>query len=120
CVDNPGAWPQVNYESRSWDLVVAAYGQSKTTLRRHRGSYMAAVPALIADLPLELANDVRLAAQEASQELTRFDAEMYANGELAPLTAVLLRTESASSSRIENLTSGARQIAAAALGAPSA
>lgn len=119
-MDNPGAWPPVNYESRDWDLGAAAYGQSKTTLRRHRGPYLAAVPATIADRPLELANDVRMAAQEASQELTRFDAEIYANGELAPLTAVLLRTESASSSQIENLTSGARQIATASLGAPAA
>lgn len=56
-------------------------------------------------------------ASEAAAELARFDAEHF-SGELAPLSAVLLRTESASSSQIENLTSGARQIAIAALGEP--
>jgi len=60
--------------------------------------------------------EARLAAAESAEELARFDAEQSANKELAPLTAVLLRSESASSSQIENLTSGARQVAVATLG----
>jgi len=40
--------------------------------------------------------------------------------DFGPLAAVLLRTESASSSRIERLTAGARQIAIADLGEPAA
>lgn len=53
--------------------------------------------------------------EDATQELTRFDAE--ASTLVAPFTSILLRTESASSSQIENLTSSAKQIALAELGA---
>ncbi|WP_228821474.1 Fic family protein [Nocardia cyriacigeorgica] len=55
------------------------------------------------------------AADEASIEIARFDAESGAR--LAPFGAILLRSESTSSSRIENLTSGAKAIALAELGA---
>jgi Fic family protein len=48
-------------------------------------------------------------AESASYEITRFDAEL--GGEIAPLAAVLLRSESAASSQIENLTASARAIA---------
>jgi Fic family protein len=58
--------------------------------------------------------ETRLLSEEAAQEIARFDAEQ--TGEIGPLTAVLLRSEAASSSQIENLTSGARAIAVAALG----
>ena len=51
---------------------------------------------------------------EASVEIARFDAEVGA--ELAPFAAVLLRSESASSSMIENLSSGAKAIVLAELG----
>ena len=53
-------------------------------------------------------------ADEASAEIVRFDAELGA--EVAPFASVLLRSESASSSMIENLTSGAKAIALAELG----
>jgi Fic family protein len=61
-----------------------------------------------------LPSDVLAAAGEASAEIARFDAELGA--EVAPFASVLLRSESASSSRIENLTSGAKSIALAELG----
>ncbi|MET9313527.1 Fic family protein [Kribbella sp. NPDC003505] len=53
-------------------------------------------------------------------EISRFDAELAASlpradGELAPLAVVLLRTESASSSQIEGVTAGAKALAIAAL-----
>ncbi|GAA3964937.1 Fic family protein [Gordonia caeni] len=51
---------------------------------------------------------------EASHAVTRFDAHL--GNEIAPFAAILLRSESASSSQIENLSSGARQIALAELG----
>lgn len=51
---------------------------------------------------------------EASNAVTRFDAHL--GNEIAPFAAILLRSESASSSQIENLSSGARQIALAELG----
>jgi len=68
-------------------------------------------------LPSEVVGDV----DEAGQEIARFDEYISSSfgehsGEIAPMSAVLLRTESASSSQIENLTVGARQIVLAELG----
>lgn len=51
--------------------------------------------------------------EDASHDITRFDAEL--GGEIAPFAAVLLRSESAASSRIENLPASARSIAEAEL-----
>ena len=67
-------------------------------------------------LPADLAADVA----DAEQALTVFDAHALARlgGEspaLGPMSAILLRTESASSSQIEDLTVGARQLALAEL-----
>lgn len=53
-------------------------------------------------------------AETASVEIARFDAELGA--EVAPFGPLLLQSESASSSQIENLTSSARAIALAELG----
>jgi Fic family protein len=55
--------------------------------------------------------------EDASTEIARFDAVM--GGEIAPFSAILLRSESAASSRIENLTASARAIAEAELGTSS-
>ena len=69
---------------------------------------------------MELPAAVHAEAEEASRELVRFDERISRDlddvGELAPLSAILLRTESAASSQIENLTVGARQLALAELG----
>ena len=54
------------------------------------------------------------AADEATAALVRFDADVGAI--TAPFASILLRSESASSSQIENLTAGARAIAEAELG----
>ena len=59
------------------------------------------------------------AADDARAEISRFDAElstMLPGTEIAPLAAVLLRTESASSSQIENITARAKALALAELG----
>jgi hypothetical protein len=53
-------------------------------------------------------------ADEATAELARFDAEM--GSEIAPFGAILLRSESAASSRIEHLTASAQAVALAELG----
>lgn len=71
------------------------------------------VPA-IAERDVPLPTPVVAVADEASVEIARFDAEL--GMAMAPFGALLLRSESASSSQIENLTSGARAIALAELG----
>lgn len=82
--------------------------------QRHSGPYRAAVVTEIAGQAFALPADVAKLAEDASVEIARFDAELGA--EVATFASVLLRAESASSSKIENLTSGAQSIAMAELG----
>jgi Fic family protein len=101
----------VKYETLSWDVSpAAAYVRAA---QQQQGSYKAAISATIADLTVNLPSDVLADAGDASREVTRFDAEL--GGEIAPFSSVLLRTESAASSNIENLTASARAIAEAEL-----
>lgn len=109
--DDP--WPPLDYEERPWNNAQDVYG-SRTQKRRSVGPYLAAVPPFISDRAIPLAGELHALTEEAASELARFDAEV---GQIAaPFASILLRTESASSSEIENLTSGARQIALAELG----
>ena len=107
-------WPAVGWEERSWTPRISPALVSAAVRRRHSGPYRAAVVPHIAELTPALPSDVLAAADEASAEIARFDAELGA--EVAPFASVLLRSESASSSMIENLTSGAKSIALAELG----
>jgi Fic family protein len=107
-------WPSVDWEERAWVPTIAPDLVSASVRRRHAGPYRAAMVPLIADLPMALSNEVVTLSEEASVEVARFDAELGA--EVAPFSSVLLRSESASSSMIENLTSGSKAIALAELG----
>lgn len=77
------------------------------------GVYHPVVPIEIAGLDLKLPAAVLAEAESASREIARFDAELA--GEIAPFATVLLRSESAASSQIENLSASARAIAEAEL-----
>jgi Fic family protein len=102
------------YEPRTLPSVDGrAYASRRLDLLR-RQPYRAAVPARIADLTLGLPEPVSAAADDATAALVRFDSSTRAF--LAPFTAILLRTESASSSQIENLTAGPRAVAEALIG----
>ena len=100
----------VTYENVRWEPQGRRYASA--ALPKY-GTYDAAVPASVADLILDLPPSVFADAESASHEITRFDAEL--GGEIAPFAAVLLRSESAASSQIENLTASARAIAEAEL-----
>lgn len=100
----------VTYEDVRWEPKGRRYA-SPTAPKF--GTYHPAVPAPIADVTVELTPSVLTDAESASHEITRFDAEL--GGEIAPFAAVLLRSESAASSQIENLTASARAIAEAEL-----
>ena len=103
----------VGYETLTWPAPVeAGYGLADLRVaQRQAGNYEAAVPASIAELAVTLPAGVLADAEEASNEISRFDAEL--GDEIAPFSAVLLRSESAASSNIENLTASARAIAEA-------
>jgi Fic family protein len=100
----------VTYENVRWEPQERQYA---TVAPPKCGIYHPAVPTDIADLVLDLPPSVSSDAESASREITRFDAEL--GGEIAPFAAVLLRSESAASSQIENLTASARAIAEAEL-----
>ena len=93
---------------------------SRRARLKARGHYHAAVTPNIAEHDFQLPADVEAEASDALMEITRFDAELSSmpgqfGGEFAPLAAVLLRTESASSSQIENVTAGAKALALATI-----
>ncbi len=103
----------VGYETLNWKMPARA-GYGLPDLRaalRQSGEYRAAIPATIAELEVALPSDVLTDAEEAGREIARFDVEL--GDEIAPFASVLLRTESAASSKIENLTASARAIAEA-------
>lgn len=109
----------VRYETLPWQPA----GDLDLLSRRRRAmvprDYRAAVPTQIGDSRPSVPNWLAAELDDASAAIVRLDAELGGSrtGELAPLATVLLRSESAASSRIENLTVGARQLALAELGA---
>jgi Fic family protein len=107
------AWDDVTWQSDAYQRL------SRTQRAKVSSTYQAAVPADIATMPFTIDPQVAAEADDARDAIARFDAElstMFSHGEFAPLSSVLLRTESASSSQIENITSGARALALAELG----
>lgn len=107
------AWPATTYEAHPWvrtgDEVASIHAAHSA-----RGDYRAAVPPFIAGTPVGLPAEVIALADDASQELARFDAE--AGMIAAPIASILLRSEAASSSEVENITPGAKQVALAEIG----
>jgi Fic family protein len=106
-------WPALTYESLPWESDPAVPA-SRAARRRHAVPYEAAVAPSIAGAQLRMPVELAALVEEAATEVARFDAEL--GHEIAPFSSVLLRTESAASSRIENLTASARAIAEAELG----
>lgn len=106
-------WPAIAFEEHPWhgSQDVPASNRDR---RRARGPYRSAVTRPISQVQVSLPADVVAAANDASNEIARFDSE--AGHEIGPFSAILLRSESAASSKIENLTASARAIAEAELG----
>ena len=91
---------------------------SRAQLAAASGPYRSTIPATIATYTPELSARLAADVEDAVGALARFDdhARRVLGSEsptLGPMTSILLRTESTSSSQIENLTVGARQLALA-------
>jgi Fic family protein len=99
----------VPWQSRLPDDLVP-----RSVRQRHTGPYQASVVPRIATSTPAIDGATAALADEATREIARFDAQL--GNEVAPFAAVLLRSESASSSQIEQLTAGAKAIAVAELG----
>ena len=107
-------WPGITYEACAWerdpdDLALVP----KSRRRKILPTYEAAVPASIAALPVEIPAQLARRLTEVEVSLARFDTAQAARGYALP--ALLLRSESSSSSQIERLTSSVRNVALAEL-----
>ncbi|MDN4481168.1 Fic family protein [Demequina muriae] len=106
------AWPALEWEQHTWRSAASWGARAEESAAALR--YAAAVPPFIAHRTPTLEPGVAGNARVAEQELSRLDAELGSRiGSFAP---VLLRSEAASSSQIENLTASARAIFSAELG----
>ncbi len=106
-------WPPLEYETLQWQSQLGDV-MSCRMRERHRGPYEAALMPRIRDAAVELPTELLAQVDDAGAEIARFDADM--GHEIAPFASVLLRSESAASSKIEHLTASARAIAEAELG----
>ncbi len=104
--------PAVGAEPQTWDPP-PGYGLTRRERAGRGGTYFSAVPATIAELSLHLPSSLAADAEDAAAEIARFDASTEHT--LGAVTAILLRSESASSSQIEQITASARAIAEAEL-----
>jgi Fic family protein len=108
-----GNWPRIQSVQVKW-LRDESQASSRRQALRQRGPYLAAVVPLIAHQNPILTPEIQALAEEAALELARFDTEV---GQMvAPFAAMLLRSEAASSSQIENLTSTVGSILKAEFG----
>ncbi|UQN28520.1 Fic family protein [Brachybacterium kimchii] len=109
------AWPRTTTEEREWtpsERMLATLD----AFERHRISrpYRAVLAPEIATATPHLPGALLVRVMEASEDISRFDEQMTTRP--LPMPAVLLRSESASSSQIEHLSTSARQLAFASLG----
>ena len=106
-------WPPVSWEPQTW-VPSTAWGV-KADRVGPAAAYQSAVPPDIADLTPAPSTEAAAASDVASRELSRLDAQL--GSRVAAFAPVLLRSEAASSSQIENITASARAIFSAELGA---
>lgn len=106
-------WPAITYEDVDWHADPASAQHSRRQRLRVRGPYRAAVVPQIAGTHPAVSGRVATLAEEATIDTVRFDRDL--GDDTAPFAALLLRSESAASSQIENLTVGAKRIALAQL-----
>lgn len=106
------SWPPVRFEEIVWD-VHPVTGMDRRDQRNIGRSYLASITPPIAHRDLRLSGLVAAEAEDAATAITFFDTEV--GHAIAPFASVLLRSESAASSQIEQLSASARMIAEAEL-----
>ena len=106
-------WPPITYEQYDWPLA-PDISMSNSARRNIAGPYSAAITPAISEVVMRLDATVAADAEQAANAIIRFDAEF--GSRVVPFASILLRSESAASSRIEQLTATAKAIALAELG----
>lgn len=107
----------VTYETYDW-VPRAPEIHTRAEVERQTGPYDAAVTPAIAAWSPVISSEDSADVEDATRQLVEFDHHAQrklgtGNPALGPMTAILLRTESASSSQIEQLTTSAKQLALA-------
>ncbi|GAA2162955.1 Fic family protein [Humibacillus xanthopallidus] len=113
-------WPALSFETFAWEPGPGLEGVTRAERAAVGRPYAAAVVPEISGLSPAPRPQVVAQAEEAVAEVRAFDAETDEPGSRGPggppaLDAILLRSESASSSQIEQLTASARAVAEAEL-----
>lgn len=109
------SWPAVQYEELWWAPTEVSIDPSWSNrrLRANRGAYRQAVVPLIGNAEVGLSSETASKVQIVTDDLMKFDAQHQGD---TPIGAVLLHSESAASSEIEQLRSNARRVSLAQLG----
>lgn len=107
----------ISFEDFDWEPHAPGM-HSRAEVKRQTGPYQASITAPIAEWTASLSGKDSADIEDATRRLVEFDTHARAtlgtdNPALGPMTAILLRTESASSSQIEQLTASAKQLALA-------
>ncbi|MDF8264914.1 Fic family protein [Luteipulveratus flavus] len=106
------SWPALRWEEQSWD---PGPGWGRTPRERALAGrrYRSALAPPITDRVLRVDSDVLAHAEDAAAAMARFDASGPI--QYGAVIAILLRSESASSSQIEQISASARAVAEAEL-----
>lgn len=112
--DAAAAWPAVADEPREWTSNLDDGRLTIWERQRISRPYRASVLPPVAGRTPRISGQVQALVADATSDVARFDSEVARMP--VPMPAVLLRTESASSSQIEHLTTNARNLAMASLG----
>lgn len=107
----------ISFETLDWKPRAPEI-YSRAEVDRQTGPYQASVTASIAGWKPGISSEDSADIEDATRQLVEFDQHAQRtlgtdNPALGPMTAILLRTESASSSQIEQLTTSAKQLALA-------
>ena len=107
-------WPGIAYETCAWDRDYDERALiPKSRRRKILPTYEAAVPAEISRQAIGLPTELERRIADVEVAVARFDEAQGSRG--WDLPALLLRSESSSSSQIERLTSSVRNVALAEL-----
>lgn len=115
----PHGFTAVSHETLPWQPGYDVEALSRRKRDALPDSYQPAIPLDIAEVTFDIPSRLAADAEDAAATIIKLDAYVtgkFGADDIAPMQSVLLRSESAASSQIENLTVGARQLAIAELG----
>lgn len=103
----------IEYEILEWNNKENTQYLSRQKKSKILSSYESSLPNMISDIDVQLSSELESQLTDLLINMSRFDSVQNEKGYTFP--TVLLRSESAASSQIENLTSSIRNIALAEL-----